>query len=108
MEEGKLYITLYTIPQAACDQKKMKWTDVAALLKNQMEHIFHEALVFKHVEFVTDEWFADMNAQSLLENGTVNFHFVMINGEVVCSEKKVNISKIKRFAESKINSLNID
>ena len=33
MNTEKLHITLYTIPQAACDQKKMSWNDVALLLE---------------------------------------------------------------------------
>ena len=104
MISDKIQIVLYTIPQAACDQKKMSWNDVASLVKNQMENVFHEMVVFKHIEFMTDQWFADANAQSFLEKGTVNFPFVLVNGEVACSEKKVNISKIRRFVESKINS----
>jgi hypothetical protein len=106
-QQGKLQIVLYTIPQAACDQKKMSWNDVAALVKNQMENFFHDAVVFNHVEFMTEKWFTDADAQRLLEAGSVNFPFVLVNGEVACSEKKVNISKIRRFAESKINSLTI-
>jgi hypothetical protein len=56
---------------------------------------------------MTEQWFDDADAQRLLEAGSVNFPFVLVNGEVACSEKKVNISKIRRFAESKINSLTI-
>jgi hypothetical protein len=107
MKIEKLHITLYTIPQAACDQKKMSWTDVASLLKNQMEHFFQNKVVFEHIEFMSGNWFADENAQTLLEKGEANFPFVLVNGEVGCSEKKVNISKIRRFAELKINSLTI-
>ena len=100
MSKDKLQVSLYTIPQAACDQKKMSWSDVASLLKNQMENTFHESLVFKHIEFMTEQWFTDADAQKLLETGSVTFPFVLVNGEVACSEKKVNISKIRRFAES--------
>lgn len=104
MNKKKLRIRLYTIPQAACDQKKMGWTDVASLLKNQMEQVFQDIVIFEHIEFMSGQWFADETAQALLEKGTVNFPFVLVNGEVACSEKKVNISKIRRFVESKINS----
>jgi len=107
MNTEKLHITLYTIPQAACDQKKMSWTDVASLLKNQMEHFFQNMVVFEHIEFMSGKWFADANAQTLLEKGEANFPFVLVNGEVACIERKVNISKIRLFAESKINSLTI-
>ena len=104
MNKEKLYIVLYIIPQAACDQKKMSWTDVATLLKNQMENVFQDMMVFEHIEFMTEQWFADTNAQVLLENGTVNFPFVLVNGEVACSEEKVNISKIREFAKSKMKT----
>jgi hypothetical protein len=102
MTSEKLHITLYTIPQAACDQKKMSWNDAASLLKNHVEGAFQNMVDFKHIEFMSGQWFADDNAQALLENGIVNFPFVLVNGEVACSEKKVNISKIRRFAESKL------
>ena len=104
MTSEKLHITLYTIPQAACDQKKMSWNDVASILKNQMLSAFQEKVDFNHIEFMSPQWFADNNAQVLLEKALVNFPFVLVNGEVACSEKKVNISKIRRFAESKIKS----
>ena len=102
MNTEKLHIVLYTIPQAACDQKKMSWNDVATLLKNQMEHVFQNIVVFEHIEFMSGQWFTDDNAQGLLEKELVNFPFVLVNGEVASSEKKVNISKIRRFAESKL------
>lgn len=105
MSTEKLNITLYTIPQAACDQKKMSWNDVALLLKNHLERTFSDTLIFEHVEFMSNQWFSDPEAQGLLDKGTVNFPFVLVNGEVACSEKKVNISKVRRFAEEKLNSL---
>lgn len=107
MSTEKLHITLYTIPQAACDQKKMSWNDVASLLKNQMENVFQNKVDFERIEFMSELWFSDDNAQGLLEKGLVNFPFVLVNEEVACSEKKVNISKIRRFAESKIKSSDI-
>ena len=102
MNTEKLHITLYTVPQAACDQKKMSWNDVASFLKNQMDSAFQDKVDFRHVEFMSGQWFAEDNAQGLLEKGMVNFPFVLVNGEVACSEKKVNISKIRRIAESKL------
>lgn len=105
MSTKKLHITLYTIPQAACDQKKMSWNDVASLLRTQLERTFKESVIFKHIEFMSDQWFSDTAAQGLLEKGTVNFPFVLVNGEVACSEKKVNIPKVRRFAEEKLNPL---
>ncbi len=102
MNTEKLHITLYTIPHAACDQKKMSWNDAASLLKDQMVNVFQFKVDFKHIEFMSELWFADDTAQGLLEKGMVNFPFVLVNGEVACSEKKVNISKIRRFAESKL------
>ena len=72
-EADKLHITLYTIPQAACDQKKMSWNDVASLLKNQMVNVFQNRVDFKHIEFMSELWFADDNAQGLLEKGRLTF-----------------------------------
>lgn len=105
MGKEKLHITLYTIPQAACDQKKMSWNEVALLLKNHLERTFQNSVIFEHIEFMSQQWFSDPEANALLEKGDVNFPFVLVNGEVACNEKKVNISKVRRFAEEKLNSL---
>lgn len=107
MGSDKLQVVLYTIPQAACDQKKMSWNDVAKILEKQMYTSFHDMVSFNHIEFMSDLWFNDTVAQALLESGTVNFPFVLVNGEVACSDKKVNISKIRRFAETKLKTFNI-
>lgn len=107
MNKDKLQIVLYTIPQAACDQKKMSWYDIAHLVKNQMDNAFPGLVYFSHIEFMSEAWFSDNDAQQLLESGSVNFPFVLVNGEVACSEKKVNIPKIRRFAESKLQTIKI-
>ena len=97
-------VILYTIPIAACDSDKMSWNDVAMLVKNQLRTAFGEKVGFVHMEFMSPEWFTDGQAQPLLESGEVNFPFVLVNGEVACSDKKVNVSKVRRCVQSKLNS----
>jgi hypothetical protein len=96
----KIQVDLYTIPQAACGLNKMTWFDVAALLKSNLEKSFPDQLAFLHVEFMSQEWFADAKAQELLESQLVNFPFVLVNGEIACSEVKVNISRIRKFIQT--------
>ena len=103
MSKPSVKVILYTIPMAACDSKKMNWNDVANLIKIQLKTFFGEAASFVHLEFMTPEWFSDEPAQQMLESGEVNFPFVLVNGEVACSEKKVNISKIRRCVQSKLS-----
>jgi hypothetical protein len=105
METGKIHVALYTIPQAACDSKKMNWYDVASLVKNQISTAFGEAVSFEHIEFMDKGWFKSAEAQLLLEKGEVNFPFVLVNDEVACADKKVNLSKIRRFIQSKLQLL---
>ncbi len=101
---NKLNVILYTIPQEACGSQKMSWYEVAGMAKKQLDRSFEEKLEFEHVEFMGPDWFNDETAQSLLEKGEVNFPFVLVNGEVACADKKVNLPKIKRFIQSKIQS----
>jgi len=96
----KIQVDLYTIPQAACGSNKMTWFDVAALLKCNLEKSFPARLDFLHVEFMSQEWFADARAQELLDSQLVNFPFVLVNGEIACSEAKVNISRIRKFIQN--------
>lgn len=103
MSIKSLNINLYTIPQEACPQGKMTWTEAALFLKNQMIQVYPD-MVFEHIEFMSSKWFNDEIAQRLLEEGKANFPFVTVNGEVASSEKKINISKVRRVAELTINS----
>jgi hypothetical protein len=102
METGKIHVTLYTIPQAACDSEKMNWYDVASLVKNQISTTFGEAVSFEHIEFMSKGWFQSAEAQLLLEKGEVNFPFVLVDNEVASADKKVNLSRIRRFIQSKL------
>ncbi len=103
MGNDKIHVVLYTIPQEACDSKKMNWYDVASLMKNQLATVFGEAVSFEHIEFMSQEWFDNKQAQLLLEKGEVNFPFVLVNSEVACADKKVNLSKIRRFIQSEFH-----
>ena len=99
---NKLNVTLYTIPQEACDSHKMSWYDVAGMVEKHLNRSFNENINFGHVEFMNQKWFDDERAQTLLESGEVNFPFVLVNGEVACADKKVNLPKIKRVIQNKI------
>ena len=104
MEKSKILTVLYTVPQAACDSEKMNWQDVAALVQNQLTTVFQEKVSFEHIEFMSQAWFDDIHsrAQALLETGQVNFPVVLVNDELACTGEKVNISKIRRFIQSKL------
>ncbi len=94
--ENKINVTLYTVPQEACDSQKMSWCDVAGMVEEQLSRSFNDNIKFGHVEFMDQKWFDDERAQALLESGEVNFPFVLVNGEIACADKKVNLPKIKR------------
>lgn len=104
MEKSKIHTVLYTVPQAACDAEKMNWQDVAALVKNKLLTSFKEKVSFEHIEFMSQEWFDDTHslAQSLLETGQVNFPFVLVDGEIACADKKINLSKVHRIIQSRL------
>jgi disulfide oxidoreductase YuzD len=104
MESNKIQVALYTVPQVACSPGKIVWKDVAVMVRSLLNTAFPGKITFKHIEFMSEAWFDDTHsrAQSLLETGQVNFPFVLVNGEVVCADKKVNISKIRRFIQSKL------
>lgn len=104
METNKIRVVLYTIPQAACHSNKMNWHDVAALVKNQVTIAFGEKVSFEHIEFMTQDWFNNTQAQKLLEKGEANFPFVTVNDELACADKKVNLSRIKQIIRTKLQS----
>lgn len=102
--DKKIKVTLYTVPQAACGSQQMSWSDVAGILEKQLLKNFNDQVDVEHVEFMEGSWFEDTHAQNILEKEGINLPFVLADGEVACAEKKVNISKVKKFVQNKINS----
>ena len=95
---------IFTIPQAACDSTKANWQQVAQMISRQLETKFGETVQVKHIEFMSGEWFNHTNAQQLLEKEEVNFPFVLVNGEIACANKKINISKITKSINNLLSS----
>ena len=102
METNPILVELFTIPQAACDSGKANWAQVATMVRNQLETKFGTTIDFKHIEFMSGQWFEHQKAQEILENGTVNFPFVLADGEIACADKKINVSKVNRAIQLKL------
>jgi hypothetical protein len=104
MDTQKINVEICTIPQAACDASKANWQQTAQMVSRQLKTKFGELVQVQHIEFMSPEWFQNEQAQKLLENGEVNFPFVLVNKEVACADKKINISKINKVIQTKINT----
>lgn len=102
METKTFLVELFTIPQAACDSGKANWIQAGEMVKNQIETRFGKLIEFKHVEFMSEQWFENQKAQEMLENGEVNFPFVLVDGEIASADKKINVSKVNRAIQLKI------
>ena len=102
METKPVLVELFTIPQAACDSGKANWTQVAEMVRKQFETKFGTAIDFKHIEFMSGQWFEHQKVQEILENGTVKFPFVLVDGEIASADKKINVSKINRAIQLKL------
>ena len=63
------------------------------MVKNQLETRFGKLIEFKHVEFMSEQWFGNQKAQEMLENGEVNFPFVLVDGEIASVDKKLMYRK---------------
>ncbi|HEY5589382.1 MAG TPA: hypothetical protein VIK55_00030 [Paludibacter sp.] len=96
MKQNVIIVELFTIPQAACDSGKANWTQVGEMIKRQLTNKFGEAISFSHIEFMSEQWFANPKASELLESGEINFPFVLVNGEIASADKKINVSKVTR------------
>lgn len=104
METNKIQVVLYTIPQAACDSNKINWKDAAKFTQKKLIEAFGEQIKFEHIEFMSQEWFDDSRAQSLLEGLEVNFPFVLVNGEIASRDNKINIPHIKNIIKTKLQT----
>jgi hypothetical protein len=49
-------------------------------------------------------WFQHEKAQKFLESGKINFPFVLVNNEIACADKKINLSKINRAVNELLTS----
>lgn len=102
MDNNHIIVELFTIPQAACDSGKANWTQVGEVVKSQLQTRFGKLIEFKHVEFMSEQWFANPKASEVLESGEVNFPFVLVNGEIASADKKINVSKVIRAIQQKL------
>ena len=102
MDTKTFLVELFTIPQAACDSGKANWIQVGEMVKNQLETRFGKLIEFKHVEFMSEQWFENQKAQEMLENGEVNFPFVLVDGDIASADKKINVSKVNRAIQLKM------
>ncbi|MCA1745319.1 MAG: hypothetical protein LC643_06390 [Bacteroidales bacterium] len=100
MENNPIRVELFTIPQAACDSEKANWNQVAQMVSRQLKTKFGDVVDARHIEFMSGEWFTNQAAQQLLEKGGINFPFVLVNGEIACADKKINLPKISKAIES--------
>lgn len=102
MEKNIIQVELFTIPQAACNAEKANWSQVGEMVKNQLKNRFGNSIGFNHIEFMSEKWFNHKTAQRILENGEANFPFVLVDDEMACADKKINISKVNRAIQSKL------
>ncbi len=105
MGQQSIKVEIFTIPQAACDINKANWQQVAQMVTRQIKSKFGEVVTIAHIEFMSPEWFVHEGAQKKLESGELTFPFVLVDGEVVCAENKINLSKIKNFIDQKLRAL---
>ncbi len=106
METKQILIELFTIPQAACDTGKANWAQVSEMVKKQLETRLGKSIGFRHIEFMSGQWFENQKAQETLEKGEVNFPFVLVDGEIACADKKINVSKVIRAIRQKLQHQN--
>ena len=102
METKPFKIELFTISQAACDSGKANWIQVGEMVKNQLVTRFGDSIEFKHIEFMSEQWFENQEAQEMLANGEVNFPFVLVDGEIASADKKINVSKVTRAIQYRL------
>lgn len=96
-------VILYTIPQEACDQKKMNWSQAGNLLMEKLIEKFGRKVEFHHTEFLTASWFEDLRAQQMMEQQTLNLPFVLVDGELASSGEKIMISQVLRHVAKALN-----
>ncbi len=94
-----IQIKLYTVPQEACDSKKMNWKEAGLMLQSHLSKKLTAAHTFQHIEFMSAEWFEDTIAQELMEKEQLNFPFVLVNGVLASSGEKIHLSQVLHTAE---------
>jgi hypothetical protein len=101
---NKITVVLYTVPNQACCFGKMTWSGAAQMLQQQLRVRLGEAVHFQHIEFMTDPWFADAQAQEIMEEENLTLPFVLVGGKLASIGDKINISRVVRQAESLLHS----
>jgi len=94
-----IQIKLYTVPQEACDSKKMNWKEAGLMLQTHLAKKLAATHRFQHIEFMSAEWFDDTIAQELMEKEQLNFPFVLVNGVLASTGEKIHLSQVLHKAE---------
>ena len=102
MNEHRIRVELFTVPQAACDSGKANWMQTGEMIRKQLETKFKKPILFRHIEFMSAQWFTTPGASELLESGGINFPFVLVDGEIASCDKKINVSKVTKSILQKL------
>ena len=102
MNNNRIVVELFTIPQVACDSEKANWTQVGEMIQKQLDTKFKNTISFSHIEFMSEQWFANPNACEVLGKGEINFPFVLVDGEIASADKKINVSKVTKAIQQRL------
>lgn len=97
-----MIIKFVTLPESNCQPGKQSWADVARLLKSKIVAKFSDNVEFQHIEFMSNDWFNDIELIELSDKMEINFPLVIINNEIFSNGSKINISKILKDIEYKL------
>lgn len=97
-----MIIKFVTLPESNCQPGKQSWADVARLLKSKIVAKFSDNVEFQHIEFMSNDWFNDIELIKLSDKLEINFPLVTINNEIFSNGSKINISKILKDIEYKL------
>ena len=73
--------------------------EAARMLDNHLSKKLAAAHTFRHIEFMSEAWFADDVAQELMEQEQLKFPFVLVNGVLASKGDKIHMSAVVRKAE---------
>ena len=97
-----MIVRFITLPESKCQPGKQSWADVGNLLRRKIKENFNDKVEFQFIEFMSENWFNDIQLNELSEKIELKFPIILIDNEIFSNGEKVNISKLLKNITDRI------
>lgn len=96
MNKDKNIVRIFGLPIEGCKPGK-SWQDAAGFAKEQLSLKFGNQVEVEYIEFLPTRWEDFPEIIELINNGKAKIPIIMVNGKVIFTADKINVSQIEKY-----------